>query len=70
MTINQLIKKLQQYDPNLDVMINDSNNNGNYPRTINFGPVLRKIQEFQVEQVADCEGKLGEKVIIIGFGCY
>jgi len=71
MTINELIKKLQELPPDAEIMILDGGNGCGYPRTLNFGPVSQKITDEDVQAVADCEDTMpGVTVYVIGYGCY
>lgn len=70
MTVAQLIKQLKYFDPNLEVMALDSSNGQGSPREINFGPILKTVTEQNAEDTADCENLYGEKVVVIGYGCY
>lgn len=70
MTAAQLISRLSQIPPDTEVMILDGFNGGGDPREINFGPVTRKITNANAEDTADCEGKIGNTVVLIGYGCY
>lgn len=65
MNVQTLIQKLEKFKPDTEVMIHED-----VPRTINYGPRSYQIREYDVEQCADCEGKLDETVVIIGFGNY
>ena len=71
MTKRELLQYLAKYDEDMEVMILDEPN-GNYgsPRIINFGPVMYKIQNVDAGDCCDCEGKVGQEVILIGFGSY
>lgn len=57
-------------DPTLEVMILDGFNGGGEPRDINLGPTEQVITQDNADEGADCEGKVGQKVLIIGYGCY
>lgn len=48
----------------------DSFNGGGSPRTINLGPYPREIEQVDKDYTADCEGRIGETVIVIGYGSY
>ncbi len=61
---------LSKLDPNSELMILDSFNGAGYPREINFGPIPHVITEEDANESADCEGKVGQKVFVIGFGSY
>jgi hypothetical protein len=70
MNIKQLIDRLNSYNPNTEVMILDSFNGGGEPREINLGPSEQIITKQNAKDGADCEGKIGNKVVILGYGCY
>jgi hypothetical protein len=70
MNARQLIKILQQYNPETSVMIYDGFNGGGAPRDLNYGPAIHKITAQDAEATADCENREGQDVIIIGFGSY
>lgn len=61
------MQKLQG-DP--EVMVLDGENGGGHPRSLNLGPVLRTIGAEDADAVAECEGNVGLRVVLIGFGCY
>ena len=73
MKASELIEKLKrmqalQGDP--EVMVLDSHNGGGHPRTLNLGPVLRCIKQEDADEAGDCEERVGERVVLLGFGCY
>lgn len=70
MTIAELIERLAALPPDQSVMILDGFNGDGIPREINFGPTERQLTEPNASQAFDCEGRAGEKVIVLGFGCY
>ncbi len=70
MTKAQLIARLESFHPDTEVMILDGFNGGGEPREINLGPTRRTITEQNAKEGADCEGKVGRAVIILGYGCY
>lgn len=70
MTIADLIRRLEKLDPTMDVMILDGFNGGGTPRELNLGPASHIITAENAEDTADCEGREGEKVVVLGFGCY
>ena len=71
MKISELIAHLQTFDtPDMDIMILDGFNGGGYPREINYGPKQINIIETDAYATDDCEDKIGETVVIIGYGCY
>lgn len=70
MTVKELIEQLVRFKPDIEVMILDSFNGGGYPRSINFGPIKNTITEDMANATADCEDRVGNDVIVLGFGCY
>lgn len=70
MTVKELIEALQGYNENREVMIIDGFNGKGVPRTINYGPSPLVIQHIDADDTADCECRVGESVLVIGFGCY
>lgn len=70
MKIHELITELSGYDQNMEVMILDGFNGGGEPREINLGPTTRTITKANADEGADCEGHVGEKVVVMGYGCY
>ncbi|MCL4722827.1 MAG: hypothetical protein KJZ90_00930 [Rhodocyclaceae bacterium] len=70
MKAGDLIKELQAFDPEMEVMILDGFNGGGSPRTINLGPSLQTISQQDAKETADCEGRVGESVVRLGYGCY
>ncbi len=70
MKISTLIDSLNSYDPSTEVMILDGFNGGGDPREINLGPSERVITEQNAKDGADCEGKVGETVVVLGYGSY
>ncbi|MBW4460545.1 MAG: hypothetical protein KME47_09930 [Nodosilinea sp. WJT8-NPBG4] len=67
---SKLIERLNKIDGDFEVMILDGFNGGGYLRDINLGPCLTSIDSDNVENCADCEGRLAEIVIEMGYGCY
>jgi len=61
MTVKQLIEKLYLMDPDAKVMICE--NNGILYDTA--GPFVRFINDRDAEVSADCEGRIGERVICL-----
>jgi hypothetical protein len=51
-------------------MIIDGANGGGYPRDINLGPKEGTIDSNDEDYTADCDGRVGESIVIIGYGCY
>lgn len=70
MRVQQLIAQQRQYDPNAEVMILDGHNGAGAPREINMGPTVRVISQADADDGADCEGKVGKSVVVMGYGCY
>lgn len=70
MTCADLIRRLQQFPADAEVMILDGFNGGGVPRTLNHGPGLREITPEHAEDSADCEDRVGEQVVTLGYGCY
>lgn len=70
MKVKQLIDILLKLNPDIDLMILDRPNGGGYPREINLGPTDYKIDKQDEDWSLDCKGRIGEKIKIIGFGCY
>lgn len=70
MTIGELIARLSEFPMDKRVMILDGFNAGGYPREINVGPIKQTVTKDDVENCADCEGLKGQKVVVIGYGCY
>ncbi|MGG6281834.1 hypothetical protein ACQ4M3_09710 [Leptolyngbya sp. AN03gr2] len=73
MKISELIKRLkneQEHLGDLEVMIADGFNGGGCPRDLNYGPCHIKISDPDAEESADCENRVGEDILLIGFGCY
>jgi hypothetical protein len=70
MTVHELITKLLREDMGSEIMVLDGYNGGGSPRTINLGPHKYAIDKDDADGVADCEGRDGEQVIVIGYGCY
>lgn len=70
MTVEEMINRLNELDPDKELMILDGFNGGGYPRTINFGVVNRRISVTDAEHAGDCEERVGESVYVIGFGSY
>lgn len=76
MTVGKLIELLRAAAAQLpegtgaEVMILDSFNGGGAPREILLGPVARTITQADVDETADCEERLGENVLVLGYGSY
>lgn len=69
MTVIELIQYLSKFPSNQEVMILDSFNGGGTPREINLKST-RTITEEMSEETCDCEEKIGQEVIVLGFGNY
>jgi hypothetical protein len=70
MNVGQLIKKLEAFDPEKEVMILDGFNGGGTPRTINLGPNLREVTKQDADEASDCEDLVGQTVVRMGYGFY
>lgn len=71
MTAKELIKHLRNYDASTEVMILDGPNGSGEPREINLlSDELHSITKRESRETADCEGKVGQKVILLGYGSY
>ena len=70
MTKRELLQRLAKYDDDMEIMIMDEFNGNGAPRTINFGPVCTTVTDEDVDETSDCEGLVGQEVIVIGFGSY
>jgi hypothetical protein len=69
MKVSELIEMLKTKDPDADIMVLDRGNGCGVPRDLNFGPVQREISDAEHRDCGDCENRVGEKVIVIGY-CY
>lgn len=70
MNVSELIEQLKKFDGDMEVMILDGFNGGGCPREINLGPSTSKITLWNAGESADCEGRAGEKIVRLGYGCY
>lgn len=71
MNVKKLIEHLSQFDESAEVMVLDGFNGAGDKRTINFTPSKERIITVaDSENSGDCEGKVGKKVVVIGYGCY
>lgn len=71
MKIKELIKHLNKFDENIEVMILDGFNGGGNPREINNKPIdLYTITEENERYSGDCDDMIGEEVVILGYGSY
>lgn len=64
------LQKLQRQQGDTDVMVLDGHNGGGSLRDINLGPVFKNIRPKDAEATGDCEDRVGERVVALGFGCY
>lgn len=69
MTVTELVKKLSYLPEDTQVMILDSSNGGGIPRELNLVG-LQRVSVADAEETADCEGLIGDVVIVLGYGCY
>ncbi len=70
MTRQELQKALDAFPADTEVMILDGFNGGGTLRTLNLGPTSKTITELESDDTADCEGRHGEVVVALGYGCY
>jgi hypothetical protein len=71
MNVDQIIRHLSQFDGKTEVMILDGFNGGGNKRDINLRPSdLLTITKEDSERSGDCEGRVGEQVVVLGYGCY
>ena len=71
MSVSELIQHLSKFDGDLEVMLLDGFNAQGNKRSITFAPSnLREITSQDEEESGDCEDKVGNKVVILGFGYY
>lgn len=72
MNVKELIKRLSEFDQELEVMVLDGFNGGGSKRDLNLGPTLGVIDEnvWGKDFSSDCEDREGESVVVIGYGCY
>lgn len=71
MNKKQFIEHLAKFPDDTEIMVLDSFNGGGSKRDINFTPSqLRTITQEDEEECGDCKGRVGENVILIGFGFY
>lgn len=69
MTKVELLKRLENVSDDTQIMILDSFNGQGSPREINlFSNHI--ITDKDSNESDDCDGLEGEKVIVIGYGCY
>ena len=65
MNVQQLINRLNEYPPDMEVAILDGFNGGGDPRTINMGPTLRSEGDYE-----DIKSKPGTPILVMGYGSY
>ncbi len=71
MTIRELKERINEFDDSLEIMILDGFNGQGKKRTLNFGPKSSSINKKDYEEGgADSQNKFGNKVVLIGYGCY
>lgn len=70
MTKRELIDFLTPYGDDMDVMILDGFNGGGVAREINLGPCEHVITAAEANEASDCDGRVGNTVVVIGYGCY
>lgn len=70
MKVGELIQELNKFSLEQEVMILDGYNGGGVPREVNLGPQIQTVEDADAEETADCEGLVGEDVVVLGFGCY
>ena len=70
MNKRHLLEALASVSDDDEIMILDGWNGGGVPRTINLGPVVRTITEADADESADCEDRVGQRVVCLGYGCY
>ncbi len=74
MTVQDLINRLSEFDPEMEVTILDGFNGGGQPRTINSGPRVWNPQMwphcYEANDYSDIKSESGEKIVVMGYGCY
>lgn len=70
MTIQELVQRLSKFPADTPLMILDGFNGGGVPRDLNHGPISYEVTQNDADETADCEERIGQSVVIIGFGCY
>lgn len=74
---SELIARLQEYDPDIEVTILDGFNGGGQPRCINLGPQIWTMDDLCVlkergmePDYGDLDTEKGTPIICMGYGCY
>jgi hypothetical protein len=77
MKVKELIERLKEYDPEMEVAILDGFNGGGQPRALNFGPTnwdsetLGEMDDFDMSpDYSDLSVPEGTEIIVMGYGCY
>ena len=74
MKVKELIKRLSEFNPEMEVAVLDGSNGGGYPREINYGPIeYRGKPDFKGDTNADYEDletSEGQSIVQMGFGFY
>jgi hypothetical protein len=71
MTIAELREQLSEFPDDMEIMILDGfNGGGGVLLEINIRLWTRTITDEDVADTADCEGRVGEAVVVIGYGSY
>ena len=75
MKVNELISILSGYNGDADIAILGGENGYGIPREINFGPVEytihdKSLTKSELDNISDINSIVGDKIVIIGFGCY
>lgn len=69
-TVAELITQLSQFNPKSHVLVNSGPNGSGSPYDLNQGPISHTITEDDANSTADCENRIGEQIVLIGFGCF
>lgn len=70
MNREQLVNLLNEYPADTEIMILDGFNGQGQPREINCGPTPRVVTPEDAEGCADCEHRVGEHIVVLGYGFY
>jgi len=74
MKVKDLIARLQEMDPDVDIAILDGTNGDGNLRRINYGPHKNLQATLQPHMIEDCSDfehmDIGTKIYYMGFGCY